>query len=123
MKPFNLEEAIAGKPVITRDGEDVKELHYFKNCNELFVNSGGSVNRYSNQSDISRYFGTGEDSYRDLFMAPIAKTGYIVIIRSASSRDFVLCGKIYASEAAAVGDCNFNYPYKFVKVLPITYEE
>lgn len=29
MKPFNLQEALAGKPVVTRDGRKVTELHYF----------------------------------------------------------------------------------------------
>lgn len=29
MKPFNLEEALAGKPVVTRDGRDVKELFFY----------------------------------------------------------------------------------------------
>jgi len=31
MKPFNLEEALNGKPVITRDGLKVKEVYLFKN--------------------------------------------------------------------------------------------
>lgn len=30
MKPFNLQEALAGKPVVTRDGHKVTELHYFE---------------------------------------------------------------------------------------------
>lgn len=29
MKPFNLEEAIAGKPLITRNGRKVLKFHYF----------------------------------------------------------------------------------------------
>jgi len=37
MKPFNLEEATAGKPVITRDGRKVTEIAYFhtKNSSEF----------------------------------------------------------------------------------------
>ena len=31
MKPFNLEEALAGKKVVTRNGQEVTELHLFKN--------------------------------------------------------------------------------------------
>lgn len=30
LKPFNLEEALKGAPVVTRDGRKVTHLHYFK---------------------------------------------------------------------------------------------
>lgn len=30
MEPFNLEKALAGEPVVTRDGREVTEIHYFK---------------------------------------------------------------------------------------------
>ena len=32
MKPFNLERALAGVPVVTGDGEVVQEIHHFREC-------------------------------------------------------------------------------------------
>lgn len=36
LEPFNLERALAGEPVCTRDGREVKQLTYFKESDELF---------------------------------------------------------------------------------------
>jgi len=30
MKPFDLIEALSGKPVVTKSGKSVSEIHYFK---------------------------------------------------------------------------------------------
>lgn len=35
MKPFDLEKALNGAPVVTRDGRDVEGLHLFKDRMEL----------------------------------------------------------------------------------------
>jgi hypothetical protein len=35
MKPFDLEKALAGQPVVTRDGRKVLELHLYKNVTEF----------------------------------------------------------------------------------------
>ena len=34
MKPFNLQEALAGKPVVTRDGKNVKQIVHFPSADE-----------------------------------------------------------------------------------------
>ena len=36
MKPFNLEQALAGAPVITRDGRKVTELYYLSTATKVF---------------------------------------------------------------------------------------
>lgn len=36
MKPFNLEEALAGKPVVTRGGRKITDLHYFRVEDNIF---------------------------------------------------------------------------------------
>jgi hypothetical protein len=62
MKPFNLEEALAGKPVVTRDGREVTQLHRF---------SGGY--KYTLVGIVDNV------SINDLFMASTKRTGYINI--------------------------------------------
>ena len=36
MKPFDLEKALAGEPVVTKQGDKVIQLHYFSNLGSEF---------------------------------------------------------------------------------------
>lgn len=69
MKPFNLEKALAGEPVVTRDGRKVEQL------TKLLVNGaiylvGVWQSRTSSDMETWRSDGTEiEDSALDLFMA------------------------------------------------------
>lgn len=36
MKPFDLEKALAGEPVVTKEGKKVMQLHYFPNIKSNF---------------------------------------------------------------------------------------
>ena len=50
MKPFNLQEALAGKPVVTRDGRKVEQLFYFDKAeNEFKLRAvvDGSITAYT----------------------------------------------------------------------------
>lgn len=68
MKPFNLQEALAGKPVVTRDGRKVQELHYFKNrsdnCKICLIINGGTQ-----WTTINGKIYDDLQSCNDLFMA------------------------------------------------------
>jgi hypothetical protein len=72
MKDFNLKDALAGKPVITRDGRPVEILCYSEERNLLvgLVNNaayvwtgGGKANLYT---------------HHDLFMAPTERKEWVV---------------------------------------------
>jgi hypothetical protein len=79
MKPFNLQDALAGKPVVTRDGKAVKQIAYFPEVETY------AVMAYIEGSDVDTY--TREGSYwsskgtHDLFMASTKKTGWVNIYR------------------------------------------
>ena len=66
MKPFNLEQALAGKPVVTRDGREVTQLHLF-DCNKfpLVCVIGG----YTTTMTKTGTENIGVSSDNDLFMA------------------------------------------------------
>lgn len=69
MKPFNLEQALAGKPVITRDLRKVNEIHHFTTASKdekftLYAVVEGAIHSYNvNGSYMSQ--GTND---ADLFM-------------------------------------------------------
>ena len=65
MKEFNLKEALAGKPVITRDGKEVKQLTQFdsETSNLFGVVDNSLISWYNNGVYSSNY-----KSNFDLFM-------------------------------------------------------
>jgi len=73
MKPFNLEEALNGKTVITRDGRTVSQLHYFDiSTFELYPIYGvidGMRNVQTWAKDGTFDVKTGIERQVDLFMA------------------------------------------------------
>lgn len=77
MKPFNLEKALAGDPVVTRDGRKVTEIVHFKTLNNpqniIAVLNGRLFPFYENGQYIA------QDTEFDLFMAPkiVKKSGWL----------------------------------------------
>lgn len=69
MKPFNLERALSGDPVVTRDGRKVAQIVAFKNILENYQSVvavvDGIIHRYMSNG---RFFKTNE-TLVDLFMA------------------------------------------------------
>ena len=72
-KPFNLEEAINGGKIVTRDGMEVSEWHYFNGVKPeyiiIFARVNGFVHCYSD-SGVHQGGQIGEGAYKcfDLFM-------------------------------------------------------
>lgn len=75
MKPFDLEKALAGDPVVTRDGREVTQIHLFDTTakHRLFGVLFGEVEAFSIDG---RYWDNG-DSEADLFMAPKKRTVWV----------------------------------------------
>jgi hypothetical protein len=87
MKPFDLQKALAGAPVVTRDGREISQLHRFNiNSNEQKLhgvadNGGGSETIYS-WSDSGKYLDDDNailtnNHCCDLFMKTVKKTYWI----------------------------------------------
>jgi hypothetical protein len=91
MKPFSLEEALAGAPVQTRDGRPVTQLTNFSVTSDyslVGVIEGELYKWMRNGGYPSPYV----ESERDLFMAPIIRTGWI------ARYGYELCPGPYGSE-------------------------
>jgi hypothetical protein len=71
MKPFNLEEALAGKPVVTRRGVEATQLHLFQidHVYPLSAVVEGELIQYT----IKGEFRSDYESGWDLFMASESK--------------------------------------------------
>jgi len=95
MKPFNLEEAKAGKPVVTRDGRPVRILAFDRKgdyCIVAIVSCWGS-------DEVIGYRESGKsatiNSEYDLFMKLEKKEGWVNVYRGGST------GDLYSTEDAA----------------------
>lgn len=88
MKPFNLEEAMAGKPVQTRDGREVSQLKFFEDVNLNFIVGVVSKNIWTwnmkGQCDALR----GE-SDKDLFMATGKKSIWVNVYQDSNGKMWV----------------------------------
>jgi hypothetical protein len=74
MKDFNLKDALAGKPVITRDGRPVKIAGCNEDRNSLLGWIYGEVNQWTGGGKSYKI-----DSTYDLFMAPSERKEWVVI--------------------------------------------
>lgn len=74
MKPFNLDAALRGEPVVTRDGEPVTDLHLFsipESQRPLAGVCGGGLGRWSSSGESG--------AYENLFMAQRTETRWVNI--------------------------------------------
>lgn len=83
MKPFDLQKALQGDPVVMRDGRKVLELLVFKTSSVTnpvrAVIAGGGVLQFGADG---RYYQI-EQSNNDLFMAPKVRTVYVNLFTCA----------------------------------------
>ncbi len=80
MKPFNLERALAGDPVVTRNGRVVCNLRENGKTNEYPLT--GNMQRGIDSWTINGNFYSGAERIEtdnDLFMAPTKKSGWMNI--------------------------------------------
>jgi hypothetical protein len=76
MKPFNLERALAGDPVVTRDGRPVKIAGYNSNVNPYYQVIGWVDELVVTWKKSGQIANCGNDF--DLFMAPTERKEWIV---------------------------------------------
>lgn len=83
MKPFDLEAALRGDKVVTRDGREVTEIYHFKTSSQRYpvraVVAGG-LSAYTVHGRLI----SNSDSAGDLFMAPKERTVWVNVWTSDS---------------------------------------
>lgn len=122
MKPFNLEAAKNGAPIITRDGRPAKFVgHFPENVEDqrvAFVCSG----QIKVATEQGKFWSDRSGSELDLFMASVKKEGWIPLYRSSTSGKFpAYAGYIYATKDQAEQDGRQNPG--FIQAVHISWEE
>lgn len=122
MKPFNLADALAGKPVMTQDGRKVVRIFYAEEACEsskviCVLETGLVISHYKD----GRY-SADRKSDNDLVMAPQKKEGWINLYQGDVWR--CLGDTIYSSEEDAFNAASkYGWkPHDFV-TIKIEWEE
>ena len=103
MKPFDLEAAKAGAPLVTRDGRKAKFIAYVPECNEdsrvvILVDGDGYVSDYA---ESGNYYEDDCKSGNDLFMCEEEKKP--VVRWLWADEHGYLIQKMYSEEEARHG--------------------
>jgi hypothetical protein len=107
MREFNLEQALAGHPVCTRDGREVTQLVKF-DIND-FPLAGivcGDFYRWKRSGKAGLY----DLHYMDLFMAPVKKTGWVARYAHDDGTTYINT-TIFKDKAACVACCGDALSY------------
>ena len=117
MKEFNLSAALAGIPVVTRDGQEVKELKIFSTArypeDVLAGTVEGKIQTWNEKGRFNQY----GDSARDLFMVGNKKTGWINIYKGTQNET----GRnIWSTKELALANTTTS---SLVDTIEITWEE
>ena len=92
-RPFNLEEALLGLPIVTRSGKKISIIKYDDVRGKLWI-------KHSPEEDYEPYFLDGKYHYNltcevDLFMAPVTKNEtYFVVKDDQENINFIPAKKI-----------------------------
>jgi len=117
MRPFNLQEAIDGKPLITRGGKKVLDFHYFKAIkgdSKIYVLIEG--NDYPITFHIDGMFAQNIKTEYDLFMYEEPKTYYANVYRYSDDMIQISDGFLSKDNIIKNGGNSKNY----VKTIEIT---
>jgi len=118
MKPFNLEEALAGKPVITRDGRKVTQLTKLDNKNDFCI--VGVVDNGIEIWNLKGEYDGFPDSKFDLFMKTEKKSIWVNVYEYESDISF---GNIFLTKTEAVSKINKFNKDTYIKTIEITNEK
>jgi hypothetical protein len=117
MEKFNLERALAGEPLITRDNTEVTEIHFFKTCTKgysIIAVIGGEKQGFYNDGS---YWGDGNDHRLDLFMKPKVVEGWFNVYGNDNA--IRISNVCYSSEEEAKSKAE---SCTYIKTIKITNE-
>lgn len=124
LKLFNLDRALAGDKVISRDGSikpyDFKCWSQDTLEKSLFGYFSGEI--LSFYSDGS-HEGYGIESNFDLFMAPIKKQGWVNVYLNTLTRELSSSRCSYETKQSSIYNCFETESFKLIDTVMIEWEE
>lgn len=124
MKPFDLQAALKGAPVVTRGGRNVKDIAYFPSSRGSFKVRGVVNGEILSWTVEGSYCDYGEHVLNDLLMKPIKRTVWVNVYQSSSTtRGLVSHVWGYATEEDADKNADPNSNRVGGRAWPLEIEE
>jgi|GEM_PF-1386944 len=126
MKPFDLEKALAGHPLVTRDGRKVLDFHYFKVMTKYIFPIYAAIESIGNDPYFSQFRIDGsalrneEESSLDLFLDSTKKTYWVNVYESEIKTIFI--GKVFDNEKEC-SESSWAHDLKKIKTISFEIEE
>ena len=123
MKPFNLEEALAGKPVVTRDGKKVYDIFHLSSMrNERNVLAIFEYDCMLYRHDGTCIFNSKEPHSSDLLMESEKKSIWVNVYEDRNGKLWVNGDYNTRDIAGIVAYNSQGITYKHIKTIEITNE-
>lgn len=128
-KKFNLEEALNGAKLETREGRKVKEIVLFEDTNNTHpfiavvenndVEGDDCIFRYTTNG---RFLSDDQDNKFDLFIVEEPKTYYINVYKDFGTNVVTIGGKLYNTEEEAKDSATDGFFTQYLKTISFTDE-
>ena len=115
MEKFNLERALAGEPVCTRDGRDVTQVTYFRETEDLFT-VGAVLDRELYLWQTNGRFLQGKEDSKDLFIKPKENAIWINVYKNENGSLYTNGAHYISKESAKRSADKFGY-LKTIKIV------
>jgi hypothetical protein len=122
MKPFNLEAALRGEPVATRDGRLVTQLTLF-NIDDGFPLTGVIRKVRYHWTQDGKAMGDGATSGLDLFMDLVKREGWVNIIRDKSTGALLTGAWVFGSKELAEAAIDYKGLITYIATVKVEWEE
>jgi len=119
LKEFNLEKALNGAKVFTRNGRQVTELHQFKTLDGVYTLVGVIDGKLYAWDENGVWDRTGKTT-NDLFIVPKVIRKYQNVYYNPKENEMWVGGQLHNTEKAAVNAIGQNEYY--IKTIEITHE-
>lgn len=125
-EPFDMERALNGEKVVTREGVVVDELYHFKTYHGLCPITAIIDGEKKTFRIDGKYNESGLDTKHDLFMAPRESeyvTKWVNVFDERVTDDTIRCSNVYHSkEKAAANNVYYSNDSGFIGTFPITFK-
>ena len=126
-KKFNLEEALNGAKLETREGLKVKYVHLIENINNphplvVVLEDSDGGDSISNYTVDGRYWSDGGDSKLDLFIVKEPKVYYANVYKDFKTRQVTLGGNLFDTEEDAIESAVEGGFMQYFKTISFTDE-
>lgn len=119
MKPFDLEKALAGEPVITRDGKKATEVVFLKTADDLYVVIAVVDGKVLSYTKDGKYWASKSADQNDLFMAPKKVKGWMNVYTTIRDSAVASSSAVYKTRK----DADVNATSGRLACIEVEFEE